>query len=286
MEFNTLIPIWSIFLGMATGSFLNVCIHRIPNGKSIIFPGSSCIKCGNSLKWYDNIPILSYLMLHGRCRRCRCNISIRYVLVELFTGLITAGLLYKLFFLGDKSLSVVIIYILLAHMLIVITCIDLEYMIIPNCLTYPGMAVIFTLSIILPGVFEETGSIVGDGNTIIDGRVQSLLYSLYGFFVSGGIVYITAIAGRLVFKKESMGIGDVKLMCMAGGIIGWKLGVVVFFVAPFFGLLMAIPMKVIKNVQLIPYAPFLSFAILLVIFFQDFFTAYVDMYIDVIKYLL
>ena len=280
---KVIILVWSIFLGFTIGSFLNVCIYRLPKGISIVFPGSLCTKCKNSIAWYDNIPILSYLILRGKCRKCENKISIRYVLVELFSGLITGAVIQYFYFAGNKPLETVIVYILLLYLLIVITFIDLEYLIIPNTLTYPGISIVLILSVIFPGIFCNKDLFFTSTIASEISRLDSILLTLLGVIVSGGIVFITAIIGRLIFKKDAMGIGDVKLMGLAGGIIGWKLGIVVFFIAPFFGLCMAIPMSLRKNVRLIPYAPFLSVSILIVLFFQNYFIEIIDNYIFVIK---
>ncbi|MGR3319169.1 MAG: prepilin peptidase [Candidatus Anammoxibacter sp.] len=281
-----IVTIWSIFFGFTIGSFLNVCIYRIPLDKSIIFPGSHCTKCNNMLSWYDNIPILSYLILKGRCRKCKSAISVRYVFVELFSGFITGGLLQLLFFSGNKSLEVVIVYIILCYLLIIITFIDLEYLIVPNSLTYSGMIFVLVLSIILPGIFNDNNFSITKSFLKGERILDSFIFCLLGMLISGGIVFFTAIMGRIILKKDAMGIGDVKLMCMSGGIIGWKLGIVVFFIAPFFGICMAIPMIMKKNTRLIPYAPFLSLAIILVICMQSYFTEKIDVYVQFIKYLI
>lgn len=282
---NIIILVWSVFLGSVIGSFLNVCIYRIPRGKSILFPGSFCTACNIKISWYDNIPILSYLVLRGKCRYCKKTISIRYIFVELFCGLITGGLLQNFFLTGNKSLETVIIYILLTYILIIITFIDLKYLVVPNSLTYSGMIFVLVLSVIFPGIYDNTRLIITNSFFSQSSRLYSFLSSLLGMSVSGGIVFITAIAGRYIFRKEAMGMGDVKLMCMSGGIIGWKLGIVVFFIAPFFGLFMAVPMRIIKKAKLIPYAPFLSMSVVLVIFLQEYFTETIDIYIQLIKYL-
>lgn len=258
------------------GSFLNVCIYRLPKCISILSPRSFCTNCNNKIAWYDNIPILSYLILGGRCRNCKSKISIQYIFVELFSGLITGWFYYFFIINGNKSLESVISYILLSYALVVITFIDIKYLIIPNTITYSGILIVAMLSIIFPGIYDSGDYVIHYLNI---SRIHSFISCILGMSVSGGLIFLTVFIGRYVFKKEAMGVGDAKLMCMIGGVIGWKLGIVVFFVAPFFGLFAAIPMWITKKTQLIPYAPFLSLATLIVISFQDYFVRIIETYI-------
>lgn len=269
--------IWSICFGFLIGSFLNVCIYRIPLGKSILFPGSACTECNCKIPWYFNIPIFSYLILMGRCKYCKNYISVRYVFVELLSGLITGGLIYVFFVNGNISLETVIMYILLSYVLIIISFIDFEHLIVPNVITYSGIIFLLVISIVFPETYYF--KILLNERFLNDvSRIHSFVICLTGMSISGGTVFITSLIGRLILKKEVMGLGDAKLMCVIGGIIGWKLGIAVFFVAPFFGLCMAIPMMIIKKTRVIPYAPFLSMAAILIIFFQDYFNSIIKIY--------
>lgn len=270
--------IWVVILGLVIGSFLNVCIYRVPLGKSLVYPGSSCTNCDSKISWYDNIPVLSYLILAGKCRKCKSRISIRYVTVELISGLLTGGFFYLFYMTGGKPVEAVIIYILLGYALIVITFIDIDYLIVPNSITYSGVIVILVLSVACPEIYYVK---LLENNLDINFslRFHSAISCLLGIAVSGGIIVFTAVVGQLILRKEAMGIGDAKLMCMCGGVIGWKLGIVTFFVAPFFGLFMAIPMLIFKKSNKIPYAPFLSMATLLVIFMRDYFLERINTYI-------
>ncbi|MGR3177307.1 MAG: prepilin peptidase [Candidatus Anammoxibacter sp.] len=280
---NTIIFTYSLILGPIIGSFLNVCIYRIPKHKSIVFPCSFCTDCQGKIAWYDNFPIFSYIILAGKCRHCKASISARYIIVEICSALVTSGLIYLFIIRGDYSLPVAICYLILIYALIVVTFIDLEYMIIPNVITFPGMVVVLILSVIFPDIHngknDEIYSLLN-----IDGRLNSLVACIIGMLVSGGVILFAASAGRFFFRRESMGAGDVKLMCMVGGIIGWKLGLIIFFIAPFFGLFMAIPLKIIKKTKVIPYAPFLSLATVLVIFLGDYFINIVNIYISFIMH--
>ena len=210
----------------------------------------------------------------------------RYIFIEFFAGLITFLFLYFIFFPGIKPLETVIAYILLSYVLIIITFIDFDYLIVPNSLTYSGMILVLVASVLIPGIFDynnQTGTYYVSVHYVT--RWHSLFNCLIGILVSGGIIFATAIIGKSILKKDVMGIGDVKLMCMSGGVIGWKLGIIVFFVAPFFGMVMAIPMMLKKNTRLIPYAPFLSMAIIVSIFFEDYFLGIIDSYIEIFRYI-
>lgn len=220
-------------LGSVIGSFLNVCIYRIPRDQSIIFPRSRCVSCEKPIAWYDNIPFLSYILLKGRCRSCKEKISFRYFAVELISAVaflvlfLYFGVTYKFF-----------IYSLLTFSLIVVSFIDLEFQIIPDRITIAGVILGIALSI----------------------WKGSLAVSLLGAFIGAGLIYITGVFGKLVFKKESMGGGDVKLMAMLGAFLGWKMAVLIFFLAPFLGTPAGLYVKFRKKQDIIPYGPYISMA--------------------------
>jgi len=182
--------------GLVVGSFLNVCIHRIPRDESIVWPGSRCPACGAPIRWFDNIPVLSYLVLAGRCRRCRARIAVKYPLVELATmGLFLA----HYWMLGAQPLLVV--RLLFSAALIVLFVIDLEHQILPNRITLPGIAVGFVASLGLwPGWRD----------------------SLLGILLGGGILWAIAEAYFRVRREEGLGMGDVKMLAMIGAFLGWQ----------------------------------------------------------------
>lgn len=275
----------SLVFGLVIGSFLNVCIYRIPEDKSLFFPGSTCPYCGRSIKWYDNIPLISYLILRGRCRFCKGRISPIYPVVEALTGFLFGSLFYYFIILRHEPFYICLIYAGLGCALIICTFVDLKLHIIPNEVTYTGLALAPILSFTFPELHHFQGKL--RCFTITENpRIDALAASFLGIVVAGGLIFLTGIVAKAILKREAMGFGDVKLMGMVGGIIGWKLGIVAFFVAPFFGLLMGIPMLILKKANIIPYAPFLSLASLICIYLQDFFISSINSYIDLYNQIL
>lgn len=265
-------------VGLVIGSFLNVCICRIPKKKSLVLPRSSCQDCQTLIRWYDNIPIFSYLLLRGRCRYCKAKISVRYLFVELLTGFVFAHL-YIFVQYRHESPCIFAGYAVLSCALIVSTFVDIELFIIPNEVTFVGIPLAFVLSVLCPGLHNEQQTLRNFSLVGIS-RLDTAIASVLGMIVGGGLIFLCGILGKWIFRKEAMGFGDVKLMGMAGGIVGWKLAVAIFFVAPFFGLFMGIPALLFKKTHLIPYGPFLSLATLVCIFFQDYFIGIIDVYIQ------
>jgi leader peptidase (prepilin peptidase)/N-methyltransferase len=189
---------WYIFfIGMCIGSFLNVCIYRLPAGKSIVHPASACPVCGNTIRWYDNIPVISYIVLRGRCRSCHTGISIRYPVIELLCGLFAMAIWMHY----GYSLSALIYFILIAALLL-ITFIDIDHRIIPDIISLPGIPLGFLSSFILPQL----------------GWSDSLL----GIAAGGGSLLAVAWGYQMVTGKEGMGGGDIKLLAMIGAFLGWK----------------------------------------------------------------
>ena len=229
--------------GLIIGSFLNVCIYRTPRNESLIFPGSHCVLCQKPIEWYDNIPLLSYVLLRGRCRSCKASISSRYFFVELISAVC-----FLILFANFQFSYIFWIYSLLAFILIVVTFIDLEFQIIPDRISLVGIFIGIILSVVFPGLM---GAITWK---------WALLNSIIGALAGGGLIYLTGVLGQLAFKKESMGGGDVKLMAMIGAFLGWKLAVLIFFLAPFFGAPIGIYVKLVKKEDIIPYGPYISLA--------------------------
>jgi leader peptidase (prepilin peptidase) / N-methyltransferase len=271
-------------VGLVIGSFLNVCIYRIPRKKSLLSPGSYCPNCNAPIRWYNNIPLVSYIILWGWCRSCKAKISVRYPVVELLTGYVFVHLYYVFIQFRYESPFILIIYIALCCALIISTFIDLESYIIPNEITFVGIPLALILSLIYPGLHNEQHTLRYFSLVGIN-RFDAFIASLIGLLVGGGLIFFCSVLGKLVFKKDAMGFGDVKLMGMIGGIVGWKLSVAIFFVAPFFGLLMAIPVLIVKKRHLIPYGPFLSVATLVCILNQDYFIRLINMYVQVFSVL-
>lgn len=227
-------------IGLCVGSFLNVCIYRIPRAKSIVSPPSSCPGCSAPIRWYDNIPLISFIVLRAKCRSCGTKISPRYFVVELFTALLCVMLLNR-FGLGPEFIS----YSVLACILIAITFIDLEHGEIPDEISIPGIFV----GAALMSVFTLDGS----GSKLI-----SLFDAVIGIAVGGGMMYLLGVVGKMAFKKEAVGGGDVKLMAMMGAFLGWKLVLFTFFLAPVLGSGVAIYMKLKYKAETLPYGPYLA----------------------------
>ena len=229
--------------GLIIGSFLNVCIHRMPKKESIVRPRSHCVACGKTIPWYDNIPLLSYVLLRGKCRSCKKAISFRYFIVEL----LTASVFLLLFYHYGISAEL-FVFAALCAALIVVSFVDLAIQEIPDEISLPGIAIGLIFGFIFPAQLGQ------------DTRLFGLAYSFLGLFAGGGLIYLMGLLGEAMFKKEAMGGGDVKLMAMLGAFLGWKLIILAFFMAPFFGSIVGIAAKIRKKEETIPYGPHLSIA--------------------------
>ncbi|MCK5204969.1 MAG: prepilin peptidase [Desulfobacterales bacterium] len=242
---NYFTEIWVFILGLCIGSFLNVCIYRLPESKSIVHPRSMCPECGTLIRFYDNLPILSYLLLRGKCRHCQAPISFRYPIVELLSGLLAVGVFLKY----GISLEAAIYYAFIATLL-VITFIDIDHQIIPDVITLPGIPICFVASFALPHI--------------------TYIESIMGILIGGGSLFMVAWLYHLLTKKEGMGGGDIKLLGMMGAIIGWKGVLFTIFVASAVGTVsgMLIMLKTRKTMKLaVPFGPFLAIGSIAYIFF-------------------
>ncbi|HQP52100.1 MAG TPA: prepilin peptidase [Syntrophorhabdaceae bacterium] len=236
-------------LGTIVGSFLNVCIYRLPREKSIISLHYFCPSCEGPIGFYDNIPILSYVLLKSRCRNCNTKISIRYPTVEFITALLFL-LLYKKTGLNIELL----VLMLFVAVLIVISLIDFEFKIIPDILSLGGLVIGFMLSFTRP--------------------FFGLLDSLYGILLGGGVLFAIAYLYQLCAKREGLGGGDIKLLGMIGSFIGIK-GVLFSLISgSLVGTIVGIPLMLIKGQDTkygIPFGPFLSFGAIVYIFYGNMF---------------
>lgn len=233
-----------LFLGAIIGSFLNVCIYRIPAEISIVSPPSRCPNCGASIRWYQNIPIFSYLMLRGKCGSCRVGISWRYPIVEALTGA-----LFVLVFNSFQFSAATVVYWLFVAALIVITFIDLDHQIIPDVISLPGIVVGFLCSFVIPWL--------------------SWSDSLLGILLGGGSLYLVAFLYEFLTKKEGMGGGDIKLLAMLGAFLGWKAILPIIFISSLIGSLVGIPLMLVKKADsklAIPFGPFLALGALIYLF--------------------
>lgn len=238
--------------GSIIGSFLNVCIYRLPKGKSVVTPPSSCPGCNKHILWHDNIPIISYLILGGKCRFCKSRISFRYFLVEALTAALFVSL-YIAFGLTSKFYA----YALLTSGLIIATFVDFEVNEIPDQVSLGGLVAGLVLAYMMPSIFE------------VESRWVALFNSLAGAFAGAASIYLMGFLGEIVFQKEAMGGGDVKLMAMIGSFLGWKMILLTFFLAPVFGAAVGLILKIKEGRETIPYGPYLSLAALIAIFFGN-----------------
>lgn len=250
----------SVFiLGLVIGSFLNVCIHRIPREASIVSPPSSCPGCGAPIRPYDNIPLISYLLLRGKCRNCGMGISARYPLVELLNGLLYAAVLYS--FGTGWHLPFLFAFV---SAMIVITFIDLDFQIIPDVISLPGIAVgIAGASLFIPDPFGSAGSHQG---APLVGFWNSLIGTASGF----GLFFLIAALGKAMAKTDAMGGGDLKMMAMIGAFMGWKSVILTTFVGSLAGSVIGVGLMVLRGRERkmkMPFGPFLAAGALVSLFF-------------------
>ncbi len=253
----------TFILGSIIGSFLNVCIYRIPEGLSIVSPRSRCPHCATPIRWYHNIPILSWLFLKGRCAYCGSGVSVRYPLVEALTGV-----LFALFFYRFALHPVTPVILLLVAALVVITFIDLDHQIIPDVISLPGIPIGFLCSFFVPWVSWQG--------------------SLLGIVLGGGSLLTIALGYELLTKKEGMGFGDVKLLAMLGAFLGWTAIFPIIFIGSLLGTLVGIPLMLIKKADgklAVPFGPFLAAGALTHIFFIQHIDPVMRWYADMLQQL-
>lgn len=234
------------WFGLMIGSFLNVCIYRLPRQESVVFPGSHCTTCGRAIRWYENIPVLSWILLRGQCAGCGERISAIYPLVEALTGVVFAA--HYLWFGWDWLL---VPRLLFACALIVLAFIDLRHRILPNPITLGGIVVGFLFSLAFP-----------------PGWVSSLI----GLLCGGGVLFLI---GELYFRLrgiEGMGMGDVKMLAMIGAFLGWQAVLITMVLASFAGALVGLAMMLLQKGDMkyaLPFGTFLSAAALVASLYGD-----------------
>ncbi len=231
--------------GAAIGSFLNVCIYRIPAEESIVRPASRCPQCKSPIRCYDNIPILSWMILKGKCRDCGEEIPARYAIVEALTALVSIVLFLKfgptMMFISAFAFSAA---------LIVITFIDLDHQIIPDVISLPGIPIFFLAAVFFMDLSWKD--------------------SLIGILLGGGILYLIAFFYYLFTRREGMGGGDIKLLAMLGAFLGWKSLLFILLVSSFLGAIAGITLMALKGANLkyaVPFGPFLAIAAFAYIFY-------------------
>jgi leader peptidase (prepilin peptidase)/N-methyltransferase len=246
---QSIIPyILAFIIGSVVGSFLNVCIYRLPRNLSIISPSSRCPSCNIPIKPYDNIPILSYIFLLGRCRVCNVKIPFRYPLVEFLNASFYVFVLWR-FGLGWHTL----VFVIFCSAMLVITFIDLDFQIIPDRITLPGIPIgLIAGSFLVPDPFMRY-ALLGFKSSII------------GFFIGGGLFYAIAVLSR-----GGMGGGDIKMMAMVGSLMGWKSVLLTTFLGSFTGAVLGVFLMIVKGKgrkTKIPFGPFLALGALITLFY-------------------
>ena len=265
--------LFSFLFGAMIGSFLNVVIHRVPNEESIVFPNSACPRCGNAIKAYDNIPILSWLILGGKCRKCREPISPRYPAVELLTALLYVLVYWQIGF--GAFLPVAFVFV---STMIALIFIDSEHMILPNVITYPFLIFALLIRVIFPAFFA--GIHISDINawpishlSDLSPIVQSIVGAILGAIVGGGFLWLVGELWKRLRGVEAMGLGDVKMMAGVGAFLGWKLTLLSVFLGAFSGALIGvflIARQRERNLQTqVPFGIFLGIGSIVSLLFGD-----------------
>ena len=236
-----------VFLfGACVGSFLNVCIHRIPREESVIRPRSHCPACGTMIAWYDNVPLVRYLALGGRCRNCGGKISMRYFLVEALVGALFL-LVWQRYGLEVRTP----VYWMVAAGLVLGTFVDFEHLIIPDRVTLGGIAAGLLLSPLVPSMHG------------VDTPLRGFLASLASAATGWGILWMVAVLGKAVFRKDAMGFGDVKLLGAVGALLGWRAVIFTLMISSVAGSLVGVALILARRHRWqsrIPYGPYLAVA--------------------------
>jgi leader peptidase (prepilin peptidase)/N-methyltransferase len=248
--------------GAIIGSFLNVVIHRLPNEESIVFPNSRCPSCTAAISWYDNIPILSYLVLRGQCRACKGHIAIRYPAVELLTALLYLAVTWR-----DGLTLALPFDLIFVSALVALIFIDAEHMLLPNAITYPGMIFALVARLVIPLVsgaphFDDLEPLT---RGILHGMplwMASLVGAVIGGLIGGGSLWLMGWTWEKLRGIEAMGLGDVKMMFMVGAYLGWRLTILTIFLGVLSGSLIGVALMVRqgrRNMQmLLPFGVFLG----------------------------
>lgn len=281
---RTLFQVFAALFGLVVGSFLNVCIFRLPRHcMSVVRPRSRCPRCLRPLPWYENLPVVSWLALGGRCRGCRAPISLRYPAVELLTGgLFAWAAARQLWGPGDpgaREAATFLVHAWFVASMIVCTFIDLDFRILPDEVTLPGVLVGLGVSAAFP-FLHEGGLPVRIGNP----HGAALAASALGAVVGGGTLWAVGVLGKLVFRKEAMGLGDVKYMAMIGSVLGWKGVLLTFVLACLFGSLVGVGKYVaVRRMGYVPFGPFLSAGAIVMLFMPEWVERAVRAYVEFVR---
>ena len=266
LEPNLLPPAFTYIVigvvGAIIGSFLNVVIHRVPLEESIVFPNSRCPSCSTVIAFYDNVPVLSYLLLRGRCRSCKTGISARYPAVELLTALIYVAVVWR------QGLTLALPFdLIFVSAMIALIFIDAEHMILPNAITYPGILFAVIARVAVPYLvgrpyFDDLGPLM---QGVLHGMpmwAASLVGAFLGALIGGGSLWLMGWTWEKLRGVEAMGLGDVKMMFMVGAYLGWRLTILTIFLGVMSGSIIGIVLMMRqreRNMQmLLPFGVFLG----------------------------
>ena len=248
--------------GAIIGSFLNVVVHRVPLEESIVFPNSRCPSCGAAIAFYDNVPVVSYIVLRAKCRHCKAGISFRYPAVELLTAALFVAVAWH-----DGLSAALPFDLVFASALLALVFIDAEHMILPNVITYPGIVFAVVARIAIPYLsgtphFDDLPSLSQGALAGMPLWVTSLVGALIGALLGGGSLWLMGWTWEKLRGIEAMGLGDVKMMFMVGAYLGWRLTILTIFIGVFSGSIIGIFLMVRsgqRNMQmLLPFGVFLG----------------------------
>jgi leader peptidase (prepilin peptidase)/N-methyltransferase len=274
--------------GLLVGSFLNVCIFRLPrNCMSIVKPRSRCTRCLKFIAWYDNFPVASWLILGGKCRNCREPISVRYPLVELLTGAIFAAAAWAQLWRGTGHESERAVWwgvqAYLTAALIVCTFIDLEFRILPDEITISGIVLGLACGAAFPFLYR--GALPAWG-VLSSPHLRGLAAGLLGAALGIGVTYAVRVLGSVLFKREAMGLGDVKLMGFLGAFLGWKGVLLTFllgcFAGALYGVVHLLARGTIRRVA-VPFGPFLALGALVMVYFSPLVDQGIQAYLNLVR---
>ena len=265
-------------VGVCIGSFLNVCIYRLPREESIVSPRSKCPHCGKMIRWYDNIPILSWVFLRGECRDCGGSIAIRYPIIEGLTGVMFVLCWYAL------TPMVALVGMVMTSIFIVATFIDLDHLMIPDRFTVGGFVLGVVFAFFVPEL--HVGRI--GGGFLLNG-ISSVTLSIVGGVVGAGLLLWIAVMTEVFFKRETMGMGDIKLMGCIGAFCGWEGAVFSIFGGSVLGVIILMPLMLFgklrnrekgESFMVVPFGPWLSLG---AVIYYVWLSKYVDSYFHVVK---
>ena len=283
-----LIGVAVTLFGLIIGSFLNVVIYRVPLGESIAFPGSHCPQCDAPVRAYDNIPVLSYLILGGRCRSCKVRISPVYPMVEFLVGLLYLLCFFKVrnqFSFEAEPLKyglTLVAHIIFVSLIVPLIFIDLRHKLLPDVITKPGFAIMLLLRILAPDPVINASTRWLFGLSGWTDWSIALVGALLGALVGGGSLWLVRELYLRLRKIEGMGLGDVKMMLFVGAFLGWQLTLLTIFLASLIGSIVGVTLVAVRggNMKMeIPFGVFLGPAALIALFLgQNFLAWYLSMY--------